>query len=40
VAHILIKTNPNVATDTAAAYTKILAAFKWLQAGDAWDLVV
>jgi len=40
VAHILIKTNPNVATDTAAAYTKIQAAYKRLQAGEAWDLVV
>ncbi len=40
VAHILIKTNPNVATDTLAAYTKIQAAYKRLQAGEAWDLVV
>lgn len=40
VAHILIKTNPNVATDTLAAYNKIQAAYKRLQAGEAWDLVV
>lgn len=40
VAHILIKTNPNVATDTMAAYTKIQAAYKRLLAGEAWDLVV
>jgi peptidyl-prolyl cis-trans isomerase SurA len=40
VAHILVKTNPNVATDTAAAYAKIQAAYKRLQAGEAWDLVV
>lgn len=40
VAHLLIKTNPNVATDTAAAYAKIQAAYKRLQAGEAWDLVV
>ncbi len=40
VAHILIKTNPNVATDTLAAYTKIQAAYKKLVAGEAWDAVV
>jgi peptidyl-prolyl cis-trans isomerase SurA len=39
VAHILFKTNPNVATDTATAYTKAQAAYKRLQAGEAWDLV-
>lgn len=40
VSHILIKTNPNAASDTMAAYTKIQAAYKRLQAGEAWDLVV
>ncbi|MDZ4749400.1 MAG: peptidylprolyl isomerase, partial [Saprospiraceae bacterium] len=40
VAHILIKTNPNVATDTLAAYTKIQAAYKRLQAAESWDVVV
>ncbi len=40
VSHILIKTNPNAASDTIAAYTKIQAAYKRLQAGEAWDLVV
>jgi len=40
VSHILFKTNPNVATDTAVAYGKALAAYKRLQAGEAWDLVV
>ena len=39
VAHILIKTNPNVATDTLAAYGKIQAIYKRLQAGEAWDEV-
>ena len=39
VAHILFKTNPNVATDTAAAYSKVMASYKRLQAGEAWDLV-
>lgn len=39
VAHILIKTNPNVATDTMAAFEKIQAAYKRLMAGEAWDLV-
>ena len=39
VAHILFKTNPNVATDTAAAYAKVMASYKRLQAGEAWDLV-
>ncbi|MBK8829547.1 MAG: peptidylprolyl isomerase [Saprospiraceae bacterium] len=40
VSHILIKTNPNAASDTMAAYTKIQGAYKRLQAGEAWDLVV
>lgn len=40
VAHILIKTNPNVASDTLAAYNKIQAAYKRLQNGEAWDVVV
>jgi peptidyl-prolyl cis-trans isomerase SurA len=39
VAHILVKTNPNVATDTMAAYTKIQDIYKRLQAGEAWDAV-
>jgi len=39
VAHILFKTNPNVAADTAAAYAKVMAAYKRLQVGEAWDLV-
>ncbi|HEY3429450.1 MAG TPA: peptidylprolyl isomerase [Cyclobacteriaceae bacterium] len=39
VAHILFKTNPNVATDTSAAYAKVMASYKRLQAGEAWDLV-
>ena len=39
VAHILIKTNPNVATDTIAAYGKIQAIYKRLQAGEVWDEV-
>ena len=40
VAHILVKTNPNVATDTLAAYGKIQAIYKRLQAGESWDEVV
>lgn len=39
VAHILFKTNPNVATDTLAAYTKAQAAYKRLKAGETWDVV-
>jgi len=40
VAHILIKTNPNVATDTIAAFEKIQKAYQRLQAGEAWNDVV
>ena len=38
VAHILIKTPSS--NDTLAAYGKIQAAYKRLQAGEAWDVVV
>ena len=40
VAHILIKSNPNVANDTIAAFDKIQKAYKRLQAGEAWNDVV
>lgn len=37
IAHILVKTNPNVATDTIAAYGKIQDIYKRLQAGEGWE---
>ncbi len=40
VAHIFIRTNPNVATDTMAGYNKIQEIYKKLQAGDTWDSMV
>lgn len=39
VAHILVKTNPQVATDTIKAYEKINATYKRLVAGESWDIV-
>ncbi|MEP6645755.1 MAG: peptidylprolyl isomerase [Saprospiraceae bacterium] len=37
VAHILIRTNPNVATDTMAGYTKIQQVYAKLNGGESWD---
>jgi peptidyl-prolyl cis-trans isomerase SurA len=39
VAHILFKTNPNVATDTAAGYAKVQMAYQRLKQGVSWDEV-
>jgi len=39
VAHIMIKAGPTGTNDTLAAYNKIQAAYKRLQAGEAWDVV-
>ena len=40
VAHILALSNPNVPTDTIAAYDRIQKAYARLQAGEAWEEVV
>lgn len=37
VAHILARSNPNVATDTLAAYEKIQKIYKELQSGAKWE---
>jgi peptidyl-prolyl cis-trans isomerase SurA len=37
VAHIFVRTNPNVASDTLAGYDKIKEIYKKLQAGEKWD---
>jgi peptidyl-prolyl cis-trans isomerase SurA len=37
VAHILVKTNPQVATDTLKAWEKINATYNRLVAGESWD---
>lgn len=37
VAHILVRTNPNVATDTLAAYDRIQKIYKELQTGANWN---
>ncbi|MGB4849887.1 MAG: peptidylprolyl isomerase [Saprospiraceae bacterium] len=37
VAHIFIRTNPNVTSDTMAGYTKIQMVYAKLQAGESWD---
>lgn len=40
VAHILVKTNPNVVNDTLAAYKRIQDTYNRLQAGESWDKLV
>ncbi len=40
VAHILVRTNPNVSTDTMKGYAKIQEIFSKLQAGESWDDLV
>jgi peptidyl-prolyl cis-trans isomerase SurA len=40
VAHIFVRTNPNVATDTMAGYDKIQQIYKKLKAGESWDDLV
>ncbi len=39
VAHIMVRTNPNVATDTLAGYEKIQKIYKSLQGGANWNEV-
>ena len=39
VAHIMVRTNPNVAGDTAAGYEKIQKIYRDLQAGAKWNEV-
>lgn len=37
VAHIFVRTNPDIASDTAAGYERIQKIYKDLQAGGKWD---
>ncbi|HZV69612.1 MAG TPA: peptidylprolyl isomerase [Saprospiraceae bacterium] len=37
VAHIFIRSNPNVPADTSAAYAKIQLVYSKLKAGESWD---
>ena len=40
VAHIFVRTNPNVPTDTSAGYEKIQQIYNKLKAGGSWDDIV